>query len=106
MGHRLKPSAFSLKLESWATMVLVHEIDTKSSVIYEKSGLVDPSASYNVQLENVTNMDNLDLKTMVDGGRYFSIFAPRQSGKTTFFKGFCLELKKIFIFINEFEDIA
>jgi hypothetical protein len=28
--------------------------------------LVDPSASYYVQLENVTNMDNQDLKTMVD----------------------------------------
>ncbi|CAN2041219.1 hypothetical protein GMMP15_370017 [Candidatus Magnetomoraceae bacterium gMMP-15] len=31
---------------------------------------------------------------MVDMGRYFSIFAPRQSGKTTFFHDFCVELEK------------
>lgn len=61
---------------------------------FEKSGVVDPKASYYVPLENVTNMDNQDIKTMVDLGRYFSIFAPRQSGKTTFFEGFCSELEK------------
>ncbi len=61
---------------------------------FEKSGVVDPAASYYVPLENVTNMDNHDIKTMVDLGRYFSIFAPRQSGKTTFFEGFCLNLEK------------
>jgi len=66
----------------------------KPKRFFEKSGIVDPGASYYVQLENVTNMDNQDLKTMVDLGRYFSIFAPRQSGKTTFFKGFCRRLGK------------
>ena len=60
---------------------------------FEKSGVVDPKASYYVPLENVTNMDNQDIKTMVDYGRYFSIFAPRQSGKTTFFEGFCSQLE-------------
>ena len=34
------------------------------------------------------------MKTMIDRGRYFSIFAPRQSGKTTFFKETCRELQK------------
>jgi hypothetical protein len=63
-------------------------------IIIEKSGLVDPSASYYVKLENVTNLDNQDLKTMVDRGRYFSIFAPRQSGKTTFSKAFAADWKK------------
>ncbi|MDL1964349.1 MAG: AAA-like domain-containing protein [Deltaproteobacteria bacterium] len=61
---------------------------------FEKSGVVDPDASYHVPLENVTNMDNQDIKTMVDLGRYFSIFAPRQSGKTTFFEDFCSALEK------------
>jgi len=61
---------------------------------FEKSGVVDPKASYYVPLENVTNMDNQDIKTMVDLGRYLSIFAPRQSGKTTFFKEFCRRLEK------------
>ena len=61
---------------------------------FEKSGVVDPGASYYVPLENVTNMDNQDIKTMVDLGRYFSIFAPRQSGKTTFFEGFCSDIEK------------
>ncbi|MCP5108680.1 MAG: hypothetical protein GY950_35165, partial [bacterium] len=51
---------------------------------FEKKGVVSPEASYYVTLENVVNSDNQDIKTMVDHGRYFSIFAPRQSGKTTF----------------------
>ncbi|MBC2695768.1 MAG: hypothetical protein HF982_10940 [Desulfobacteraceae bacterium] len=66
----------------------------KPKRIFEKSGVVDPKASYYVSIENVTNMDNQDIKTMVDLGRYFSIFAPRQSGKTTFFEDFCHELEK------------
>ena len=68
---------------------------------FERSGFVNPEAAYYVPLENVTNTDNEDLKTMVDQGRYFSIFAPRQSGKTTFFMTFLMELEKsqtIFLF--------
>ncbi|NIM13953.1 MAG: AAA family ATPase, partial [Candidatus Aminicenantes bacterium] len=61
---------------------------------FEKSGTVDPEASYYVPLENVVNPDNQDIKTMVDRGRYFSIFAPRQSGKTTYLTHFCKELHK------------
>ncbi len=61
---------------------------------FEDTGTVHPSESYYVELENVGNTKNQDLKTMVDLGRYFSIFAPRQSGKTTYFKYFCHELEK------------
>jgi len=64
----------------------------KPKRFFEKSGTVDPEASYYVPLENVVNPDNQDIKTMVDRGRYFSIFAPRQSGKTTFLKHFFKEL--------------
>ena len=67
--------------------------DKKPKRYFEKSGVVDPKASYYVPLENVTNTDNQDIKTMVDLGRYFSIFAPRQSGKTTFFEEFCHRLE-------------
>jgi hypothetical protein len=56
----------------------------KPKRIFEKSGSVDPKNSYYVTIENVVNPDNQDIKTMVDKGRYFSMFAPRQSGKTTF----------------------
>ena len=61
---------------------------------FEKSGTVNPELSYYVPLENVVNTNNQDMKTMVDKGRYFSIFAPRQSGKTTFLEEFCSELHK------------
>jgi len=54
--------------------------------VFEKSGQVVPEMSYYVPLENVVNSDKQDIRTMIDRGRYFSIFAPRQSGKTTFFK--------------------
>lgn len=66
---------------------------------FEKSGAVNPESSYYVPLENVVNTDNQDIKTMVDQGRYFSIFAPRQSGKTTFFKRFCSQLQKDPVYI-------
>jgi len=66
---------------------------TKPKRIFEDSGIVDPSTAYHVNLENVVNTKNQDIKTMVDLGRYFSIFAPRQSGKTTFFEDFCADLE-------------
>ncbi|MBF0453084.1 MAG: AAA-like domain-containing protein, partial [Candidatus Magnetomorum sp.] len=61
--------------------------------IFEDTGYVDPEKAYHVHIENVVNRHNQDLKTMVDHGRYFSIFAPRQSGKTTFFRAFAKELE-------------
>jgi len=66
---------------------------TKPKRIFEHSAIVDPETSYYVPLENVRNSLGQDMKTMVDMGRYFSIFAPRQSGKTTFFKIFCEDLE-------------
>ncbi len=61
---------------------------------FEKSGTVNPEVSYYVPLEDVVNKDNQDMKTMVDKGRYFSIFAPRQSGKTTFLEELFPELHR------------
>jgi hypothetical protein len=60
--------------------------------IFEGAGLVNPEESYYVPLENVTNRNKQYLQTMVDRGRYFSIFAPRQSGKTTFLTETCNQL--------------
>jgi hypothetical protein len=71
----------------------------KPNRTFEKSGSVNPQASYYVSLENVVNTDKQDIKTMIDRGRYFSIFAPRQSGKTTFFKRICVELQKNPVYI-------
>ncbi len=61
---------------------------------FENSGSVNPNESYYVPLANVTNTKKQDMKTMVDQGRYFSIFAPRQSVKTTFLELFCEELEE------------
>jgi len=66
----------------------------KPKRMFEDSGTVDPKMSYHVELENVANTKRQDIKTLVDLGRYFSIFAPRQSGKTTFFEDFCSGLEK------------
>jgi len=79
----------------------------KPKLIFEKSGFVNPEISYYIPLENVTNMDKHDMKTMVDHGRYFSIFAPRQSGKTTFLHAFCKDLEQDSTYITislSFED--
>ncbi|MCU0289554.1 MAG: AAA-like domain-containing protein [Acidobacteria bacterium] len=59
---------------------------------FENSGTVTLEDSYYVRLENVTNSQGQDIKTMVDRGRYFSMFAPRQSGKTTFIEELCKQL--------------
>ncbi|MDQ1352537.1 MAG: hypothetical protein QG657_2843 [Acidobacteriota bacterium] len=66
----------------------------KPKRFFEDSGTVNPEAAYFIQLENVTNSKKQDIKTMVDLGRYFSIFAPRQSGKTTFLKETCRQLHR------------
>jgi hypothetical protein len=60
--------------------------------MFEDSGVVNPEESYYVPLENVTNTKKQDFQTMINLGRYFSIFAPRQSGKTTFFEETCKQL--------------
>lgn len=78
---------------------------------FEKSGVVDPEVSYYVPLENVVNMDKQDIQTMIDRGRYFSIFAPHQSGKTTFFEETCSQLHNdptyvaIILSFEEFTDL-
>ncbi len=61
---------------------------------FEYSGTVNPEEAYYVPFDKVTNTRKQDMKTMVDGGRYFSIFAPRQSGKTTFLEHFCRKLQQ------------
>ncbi|KPA12425.1 hypothetical protein MHK_007368 [Candidatus Magnetomorum sp. HK-1] len=60
---------------------------------FEEQGLVSPEKCYIVTLDNVVNTNYQDMKTMVDMGRYFTIFAPRQSGKTTFFYHFCRSIE-------------
>ncbi len=60
---------------------------------FEEAGLVDPRQSYYVTLEHVVNTRNQDIDTMLDLGRYFSIFAPRQSGKTSFLYRTCEALQ-------------
>jgi hypothetical protein len=59
---------------------------------FEDSGIVYPEESYYVPFQSVTNVKKQDIKTIIDKGRYFSIFAPRQSGKTTFLEQMCHQL--------------
>ncbi len=79
--------------------------------VFEKSGSVNPEMSYCIPLENVVNTDNQDIQTMVDRGRYFSMFAPRQSGKTTFIEGLCSQLHQdptyiaIFLSFQEYKKL-
>ncbi|MDQ1350399.1 MAG: hypothetical protein QG657_700 [Acidobacteriota bacterium] len=83
----------------------------KPARFFEDSGTVNPKASYCVSLDNVVNTKNQDIKTMVDLGRYFSIFAPRQSGKTTFIEELCTQLHRdptyiaIFLSFQEYKNL-
>ncbi len=84
----------------------------KPERIFEDSGAVIPKKAYYIRLDNVTNTKKQDLKTMVDDGRYFSMFAPRQSGKTTFLERIALELHKeptyivIFLCFQDLNDVS
>ncbi len=62
---------------------------------FEKFGPVSPKRSYHVRLENVTNMDKQDMATMVDLGRYFSIFSRDKAAKPRFSRIFAAILRKI-----------
>lgn len=70
--------------QSSITVEKTDNVYRKPKRFFEDSGTVDPEAAYFVHLEHVANTKNQDMKTLVDLGRYFSIFAPRQSGKTTY----------------------
>jgi hypothetical protein len=80
--------------------------------IFEDSGAVIPQKAYYVPLDNVTNTKKQDLKTMVDESRYFSMFAPRQSGKTTFLERIYQELHQdptyivIFLCFQNLSDVS
>ncbi len=79
----------------------------KPKRLFEKSGTVHPEDAYYVILEGVTNTDKKNIQTMIDHGRYFSIFAPRQSGKTTFLERVRTELhrdKTYAIILLSFQD--
>ncbi|MCP4156944.1 MAG: hypothetical protein GY757_55035 [bacterium] len=80
----------------------------KAKRIFEDSGTVNPEAAYYVPFFNVSNTKNQDLKTIIDQGRYFSVFAPRQSGKTTFFKRICAQLQENSTYVTiilSFQDL-
>jgi len=56
---------------------------------FENSGIVIPRESFHVNIDNVTNKEKEDIRAMIDKGRYFTIFSPGQSGKTTLVSDFC-----------------
>lgn len=66
----------------------------KPERFFEGAGVVIPEEAYYVPLENVTNTNKQDIRAMIDRSRFFSIFAPRQSGKTTFLTETCGQLHK------------
>ena len=57
---------------------------------FNTSGPCDPALHYTVMREALL----AEGKKMVAKGRYFTIFAPRQSGKTTYFHLLMKELQK------------
>ncbi|HEC85984.1 MAG TPA: hypothetical protein ENI48_12195, partial [Thioploca sp.] len=59
---------------------------------FNTSGPCDPALHYTVMREALM----LEGQKKVKKGRFFTLFAPRQSGKTTFFKLLLNELEKDF----------
>jgi hypothetical protein len=61
---------------------------------FETQGNPIPGQHYLVENRHVVNQDGVPIRQLVDHGRYFTIFAPRQMGKTTFFVEFARELSQ------------
>jgi hypothetical protein len=59
--------------------------------IFNTSGPCDPDKHYTVMREALVTKG----QTLVDHGRYFTIFAPRQAGKTTYFQLLFRKLEKL-----------
>lgn len=57
---------------------------------FNTSGPCDPKLHYTVMRENLLEQGRIKARN----GRYFTIFAPRQSGKTTFFQLLLAQLKQ------------
>lgn len=58
--------------------------------VFNSSGPCDPAKHYTVMREALV----AEGQRLVDQGRYFTIFAPRQSGKTTYFQLLFRQLRK------------
>ena len=70
---------------------------------FNTSGPCDPEKHYTLMRESLL----LRGKEHVDNGRFFTIFAPRQSGKTTYFQLLLQQLQDTYIPIwITFENLA
>ncbi len=61
---------------------------------FETQGVPVPGQHYLVENRHIVNLKGIPIRQLVDQGRYFTIFAPRQMGKTTFFAEFSRNLKQ------------
>jgi AAA+ ATPase superfamily predicted ATPase len=61
---------------------------------FETQGNPIPGQHYLVENRHVVNQSGTPIRQLVDQGRYFTIFAPRQMGKTTFFVEFARALRQ------------
>jgi hypothetical protein len=61
---------------------------------FETQGIPVPGQHYLVENRHIVNQKGIPIRQLVDQGRYFTIFAPRQMGKTTFFAEFARKLKR------------
>jgi hypothetical protein len=61
---------------------------------FETQGIPVPGQHYLVENRHIVNQKGIPIRQLVDQGRYFTIFAPRQMGKTTFFAEFARNLKQ------------
>lgn len=59
--------------------------------IFNTSGPCDPTKHYTVMREDLVTKG----QALVDQGRYFTIFAPRQAGKTTYFQLLIRRLERV-----------
>jgi len=61
---------------------------------FETQGNPIPGQHYLVENRHIVNQDGVPIEQLIGNGRYFTIFAPRQMGKTTFFVEFARELRR------------
>jgi len=61
---------------------------------FETAGTINPAESYFADRKNIISEEGEEIKSLIDNHRFLTIYAPRQTGKTTLINEWCDKLNQ------------
>ena len=61
---------------------------------FETAGTINPAESYFVDRKQIISEEGEEIRSLIDNHRFFTIYAPRQTGKTTLINELCDKLNQ------------